>query len=282
MTRRLFPALLALATLAACADKKPALDADLAADLQLATVQPAQPQLNDGPEAAPEAKAPAPVTRQRTPTRSASPARAPRERRAATPRTDTTTLRAKAPSPVVEVAQQSAPSRFHGIGAGSSFSLATRAQVCTNSRPGDKLVATTTDAVAGDDGAMIPEGSTVVLEVASVTPGDSPESARISLRVRAVVLDDVAHSVDGDVEVTSGLERGPAAANSSDKRKVIGGAIAGAVIGQVLGRDTRSTVIGAAAGAAAGTAAAAATRKYHACLPAGARVRVTTTGPIAL
>jgi hypothetical protein len=283
MTRRLIPALVALATLVACADDKPALDADLARDLELATAQPAQPQLNDGPEQAPEMKAPVPAAQQRTPTRSTSPARAPQvARRTPAPRIDTTTLRSQAPAPAVEVEQQSAPVRFRGIGSGASLSLATRTQVCTSNRPGDKLVATLTSAVPGHDGAIIPAGSTVVLEVASVTPGSSPESAQISLRVRSVVIDDSAHPVNGDVAIASGLERGPATANNSDKKKVIGGAIAGAVIGQVMGRDTRSTVIGAAAGAAAGTAAAAATRKYHACLPAGATVRATTSQPIAL
>jgi hypothetical protein len=282
MTRRLLPALLALATVVACADEKPALDAELARDLQLATAQPAQPALNDGPIAEDETNAPAPVA-QRTPTRSTSPARVPQvARRTPAPRVDTSTLRSQAPAPAVEVEQQSAPARFRGIQAGASFGLATRAQVCTSNRPGDKLVATVTEPVIGDDGAVIPAGASVVLEVASVTPGDSPESAQISLRVRSVVLDGGAHPVDGNVALASGLERGPAAANNSDKKKVIGGAIAGAVIGQVMGRDTRSTVIGAAAGAAAGTAAAAATRKYHACLPAGASVRVTTSQPIAL
>lgn len=283
MTRRLLPALLALASLAACADDKPALDAELARDLQLASVQPAQPQLNDGPLDAPEAKAPAPVQQQRTPTQRATPARAPQvQPRTPAPRVDTTTLRAQAPAPSVEVEQQSAPARFRGIGAGISFGLNTGAQVCTNNLPGDKIVATLPDAVYGEDGARIPAGSTVVLEVASVSPGASPEEARISLRVRSVVIDGEAHAVGGDVALVSGLERGPATANNSDKKKVIGGAIAGAVIGQVMGRDTRSTVIGAAAGAAAGTAAAAATRKYHACLPAGSSVRVTTSQPIAL
>ncbi|HET9454141.1 MAG TPA: hypothetical protein VFO66_07660 [Gemmatimonadaceae bacterium] len=276
MSRRLIPALVALAFVAACSDQKPEVDAELARDLELATAQPATPQLNDGPLDAP---APAQArVESRTP-RAQSPR--PRVERPQ-PRVDTTTLRASAPAPQVEVEQQSAPARFRGVSAGTSFGLSTRSQVCTSNLPGDKFVATVTSAVVGEDGAVIPAGSTVVLEVASVTPGNTPETAQISLRVKSVVLNDEAHAVDGHVAITSDLERGPAAANGSDKKKVIGGAIAGAVIGQVMGRDTRSTVIGAAAGAAAGTAAAAATRKYHACLPAGASVRVTTSQPIIL
>lgn len=266
----------ALVIVGACSDAKPEVDAELARDLELATAQPAAPQLNDGP-----LDAPAPVR-----ARAESPrprAQSPRPRaEAPVRRVDTTTLRESAPAPQVEVEQQSAPARFRGVSAGTNIGLSTRSQVCTNNLPGDKLVATVTSAVVGEDGAVIPAGSTVVLEVASVTSGNTPESAQISLRVKSVVLNDEAHAVDGNVAITSDLERGPVAANGSDKKKVIGGAIAGAVIGQVMGRDTRSTVIGAAAGAAAGTAAAAATRKYHACLPAGASVRVTTSQPIIL
>lgn len=183
---------------------------------------------------------------------------------------------------MAESPEPRAESRSRGILAGTSFGLSTRGQVCTNNRPGDKIVATVTEPVVGQDGATIPAGSSVVLEVVSVAPGDTPESADIALRVRSIVLDGVAHPVDAAVAISSELARGPATENNSDKKKVVGGAIAGAVIGQIMGRDTRSTVIGAAAGAAAGTAAAAATRKYHACLPAGSSARVTTTQPIIL
>jgi outer membrane lipoprotein SlyB len=61
---------------------------------------------------------------------------------------------------------------------------------------------------------------------------------------------------------------------SSDRKKVIGGAIAGAILGQMIGKDTRSTVIGAAAGAAAGTAAAKMGDKGEACLAAGTPIRI--------
>jgi hypothetical protein len=177
-----------------------------------------------------------------------------------------------------------APSRTRGILAGTSFGLTTRGQVCTNgNRPGDKIVATMTDAVRGENGAHIPAGASVVLEVTSVTPGDTPESAQIAFRVRSIIIEDEAHSVDASVAVVSDLQRTEVPREGgSDRKKVIGGAIAGALIGQVIGKDTKSTVIGAAAGAAAGTAAAAASKKYDACLPAGSEVRVTTNQPITL
>ena len=49
MLRRIIPAVVALAFVAACSDQKPEVDAELASDLELATAQPATPQLNDGP-----------------------------------------------------------------------------------------------------------------------------------------------------------------------------------------------------------------------------------------
>ena len=154
--------------------------------------------------------------------------------------------------------------------------------MCTTNLPGDKIVATLDHAVIGENGAYLPAGTSVVLEVASVTPGDRPEAAQISLRVRSIVINDEAVSVPSTVAIQSDLERRARPDGGSEKKKVIGGAIAGAIIGQVIGRDTRGTVIGAAAGTAAGAAAAAASRKYDACLPAGSQARVTTSQQITL
>ena len=116
-----------------------------------------------------------------------------------------------------------------------------------------------------------------------MTPGDTPEATQISLRVRTIDINDEPVTAAADVAIVSTLERREVARNkNSDRRKVIGGAVAGAVIGQIMGKDTRSTVIGAAAGAAAGTAAAMASRKFEACLPAGSTVRITTSQQIAV
>jgi hypothetical protein len=202
-------------TLVGCSDRSPAVDAELARDLQLASAQPAQaaqPQLTDAPLDAPaprpqELRAPAPV-RTREPAR--APSRAPVRPAVSTPLPAPQSLDpapASAETPEPAPAQQSAPTRTRGILAGTSFGLSTHSEVCTSNLPGDKIVATVTGAVVGENGAVIPAGSTVVLEVASVTPGDSPESAQIALRVRSVVLDGEAHPVDGSVAIASELER---------------------------------------------------------------------------
>lgn len=269
--------LCAALALGACADNtdQALADSELARDLALVNQVPANPEFRDVPlaeaprAAAPTTKAPAPTPRPTPPRRAPTPV--------------VTRPRPVEPEPL-PVAEEPAPQpRFRGIREGTSFALSTGSRVCTNNLPGDKIVATVTSSVIGEDGAQIPVGTTVVLEVAEVFPGDSPETARIGLRVRSVLLNDEPHSVDGNVAVLSDLERSERPREGgSDKKKVIGGAVAGAILGQILGKDTKSTVIGAAAGAAAGTAAAAATRKYDACLPAGANVRVTTSQPIIL
>lgn len=157
--------------------------------------------------------------------------------------------------------------------------------MCTNSnRAGDKIVATVTSPVSGSNGAMIPAGAAVVLEVASVNSGRSAEEAQIVFRVRSVVIDDKTYDAAADVATLGTLERTKVAGEdpNADKKKVIGGAIAGAILGQIMGKDTKSTVIGAAAGAATGAAVAKAGQRWEGCLPEGSPLRLTLNAPIVI
>jgi hypothetical protein len=217
--------------------------------------------------------------------------KAPATPRASTPSRPRVTTPAPRPRPVeiIEPTEETpsvpvpAPARAPGFAAGTSFSVITRSAICTTNLPGDKIVATLDSPVQGQNGASIPAGTTVVLEVASVTPGDNPQSAQIALRVRTIMVNDEPVPVEADVTIASALERREVPRDkNSDRRKVVTGAIAGAVLGQIMGRDTKSTVIGAAAGAGAGAVAAAASKQYDACLPAGGVVRATTTRQITL
>ena len=268
-------AIVATLALAAACDRNKQSAADsaaLAADLALVQQsQPVYPQFQDTAMSTAAAKAPA------------TPARVNPEG-----------LRARNPAPrprPVEVAERPvetpaptpAPARVPGFAAGTSFAVITKTPICTTNLPGDKIVATLDSPVEGQNGASIPAGTTVVLEVASVTPGDNPQSAQISLRVRSIMINDEPVPVEADVTIASALERREVPRDkNADRRKVVTGAVAGAILGQIMGRDTKSTVIGAAAGTAAGAAAAAASRKYDACLPAGGVVRATTTRQITL
>ena len=273
--------IVALAIVSACADRnaQSLADSELARDLALVNQAPAYPQFADSAEgAAPE---PRRVDPQPQPQRRVA------RRTSTAPRVTPTVVerpRPADPDPVVEQpAPAPAPRRAPGFGAGTSFGVSTTSPVCTTNRPGDKIVGTLDHAVTGENGAYIPAGTSVVLEVASVTPGDTPDQSGLSLRVRSIVIDDRVVEVPSTVTIVSDLERREIPRTTgADRKKVIGGAIAGAVIGQVIGRDTRSTVIGAAAGTAAGAAAAAASRKYDACLPSGSQVRVTTSQQITL
>jgi Glycine zipper 2TM domain len=142
--------------------------------------------------------------------------------------------------------------------------MTTSARICTSNRPGDKLVARVSES-SGPGASKIPPGSTVVLEVAQIQYDNAhPENSQI-----------VYPGTGATATSAGGLEKIATNSKSSDMKKVAAGAIAGAILGQVLGKSTKGTVIGAAGGAAAGAAVAGATRKYEACLPAGAPLHVT-------
>jgi YMGG-like Gly-zipper len=264
---------LGLVAIGACGDRKRTANADseLTRDLQLAGQINAQPTFQDtalSPSAPARVSAPT-KTLTPTPTRTAgqdrrmSPAAAPQDVRPSIP----------TPTPLPAPTPAAAPTRE--IGAGTGIVMTSGGRVCTQSnRPGDKIVATIDSPVSGTNGALIPAGSKVVLEVASVTPGDQ---AHIDFRVRGLYVNDSLYPATGTVSPTTPLERVKVAnpdANA-DKKKVIGGAIAGAILGQIIGHNTKGTVIGAATGAAAGAVAAKTGEKYENCLPAGASLHMT-------
>ena len=267
---------LALAT-AACGESRGNTDSTLTRDLSLAgQSNAAAPQLNDTALTSPPAK----VARSKRPTTPPTPR--PHDTAASAA---TTTANSPADAAPSSPAPPPAPSQplFRGIATGATLELRTKSPVCTTNLPGDKITATVAADVSGENGATIPAGTGVVLEVAEVIPGDTPQNARVVLRIRSVLVNDRPVSVPSDVAVTSELERRQVPRDrGADRRKVVGGAVAGAVIGQIMGKNTKSTVTGAVVGAAAGTVAAAGSRQFDACLPAGGSLRATTTQPVAL
>jgi hypothetical protein len=273
---------MALAFAAGCRDRAdaPVVDSSLAQDLVLAQREgPGPVVFNDAPEGAakPAAAAPARPTPQPRPPRASAPRPRPTPRRESPPAPVASAPRApvrQAEEP--EPTPAPAPAAVAGIiGAGSRIGMTINGRVCTNTAlAGDKFTATVTTSTIGSNGAMIPAGATVVLEVASVDRADPIENSRIEFRVRTIDVNGSARQADGDVQTLAALE-GRQTVGSNEKTKVIGGAVAGAVLGQIFGRSTKSTVIGAAAGAAAGTAAARASRTSFACLPEGSPLRLT-------
>ena len=277
---------------AACSDrsaKRPSVDSDLARDLALAGTgtQAAQPTFQDtamAPAPTPAARAkqqpPAPVRTRagHTPPPKVEP---PPQRVAQAPPSQQPT-----PAPVTQAAAPApGPAPVHAeIGIGTGASLTSGSKVCTSSLPGDKMVATVNSAITGTNGAVIPAGSSVVLEVASVNPGQNGDGAQINFRVRAIVVNDKTYSATADIAPQTPLEKTKVenADPNADKKKVIGGAIAGALIGQIIGHNTKGTLIGAAAGAATGAAVAKSGEKWEGCLPAGAALRLTFSSPLTM
>ena len=287
LPRRLLLPAAALLLAAGCRDRAPAppVDSSLARDLALAQQPGTGPVVfNDAPIGAnaPAAPAPAAPTRRAEPPKVSTPRPKPTPRRESPPTPVTRTPREPAPAPVQSApAPAPAPAPSNGvIGAGAQVGMTTNAKVCAASAlAGDKFTATVSEPTIGSNGATIPAGTTVVIEVASVERADPIEDSRIQFRVRSLDVSGSSHAVDGTVATLGPLEKVQVASNN-DRKKVIGGAVAGAVLGRIFGGSTKSTVIGAAAGAAAGTAAAHATRSSDACLPVGSALRLTLSREI--
>ena len=279
----------ALLAAAACGDKAKSTastDSALARDLALAGQQTAQPTFQD------TAVAPAPAMAASAPAREApAPVRA---RVAERPevRAPRPAAQAPTPQPTPAPVQQApiptvaGPAPLHGeIGSGTSLALTSGAKVCTSTNlPGDKIVATVNEPVTGTNGAVIPAGSTVVLEVASINGGGTADSTAIVFRVKSLVVNDKMYTLAGNVSTGGQLEKSKVANTdpNADKKKVIGGAIAGAILGQMIGHNTKGTIIGAAAGAATGAAVSKSGEKWEGCLPAGAPLHLTLTGPLVM
>jgi hypothetical protein len=294
--------------LAACADRsseqRNAADSDLAHDLALvqssAVSQPIfrDTALSNAPQRRTETPTPpVPVTRpvpRPTRPREAAPPAPRRSDRPAPPR-EAARLRRVAESPPPEperTAEQPTPTEERSdaggsagaIGAGTVLVATSNARVCTRSNlPGDRLTATVNAPVRGSNGAEIPAGSKVVLEVTSIDAAEPPANGQVAVRATSVAVGDESYPASGGGTMAGPLERAPGARSaSSDRKKVIGGAIAGAILGQMIGKDTRSTVIGAAAGAAAGTAAAKMGEQGEACLAAGTPIRIVLDEAVVL
>ncbi len=277
---------LLLGGVAACGasgDEAPPLDDALRRDLSLASAATSTAPVVFGDTAAGE-PAPTPVVEPTAP-----PVASPAPRRVPAPAPRPTPERApeQAPQPAPDAPPlpapeatpapaepAPAPARRTLLAAGATLTGPTGTRVCnTTNRPGDRVVMRTTDDVRSPDGTRLPAGTPVLLELTAAT------DSTLAFRVVAVSHDGELHPVTATASVDGELEASRVS-GGSDKKKVIGGAIAGAIIGQILGKDTKSTVIGAAGGAAAGTAAAARSGTSERCLAAGATVRVVLHEPL--
>ena len=285
--RRAAIALLAAAGLLACDERaapQATVDSALASDLAMASQSDPSIVFADTAlsESSPERARSAPAPARRDPAPRPAPTPRPRPDRAApSPAPTPTPTPTPAPMPAAQPAPQPSPIG-PGIAAGTAVSLATNQQMCTDNRPGDKITATLSAPIVGTGGIVVPAGAKVVLELASTTHGTDDAEPRLAFRVRAIIAEGRSWPVNIAVATTPALDKTRRNSPGSDRKKVIGGAVAGAVLGQVLGKDTKSTVIGAAAGAAAGAGAAVATSHYVGCLSSGSALTFTVAERVEL
>jgi hypothetical protein len=275
-------------------DSTLARDTALNRDLALAGQDTAaQPQLRDvpaTPATTPAAVTPTPAgttptTRTATTGRTTTPA--PRTTTPAprtVPRTTTPTTTTTASGNTVTrnaTGGSSAGGSVGTIASGTSLALHSNARVCTNTfTVGQTFTATTSSAVTGSNGASIPAGATVTLEVTQLKRSENANDRIImEFAVRSISFGGQRYALNGSV-ADAQVDRVRNQPQSKDVQKVAIGAAAGAVLGRVLGGSTKATVIGGAAGAAAGAGVAAGTANYEGCVPEGGNITVTINSPL--
>ncbi|MDQ8155695.1 MAG: hypothetical protein P3B98_13675, partial [Gemmatimonadota bacterium] len=213
-----------------------------------------------------------------------TPAPAPKPARTAAPKP------ARAPSSApVSSASASAPAKAPApaapttgtIAGGASLSLAMGSRICTNThRAGDRATATLASSVSGTNGAVIPAGAAVTLQVTESARGENgKEGVRLAFEPISVTFGGETYSVGGRASV-AGLETVRSQTTGDQAKKVAVGAAVGALAGQLLGKKTKSTVAGAAVGAAAGGVIAAGSADWNGCVAEGGTVTVTLFGPV--
>lgn len=262
-------------------DSTLATDTALKRDLALANRDTtAQPALKDVPATTPPAVAPAPAPARTTPART-TPARTPARSTPPPPAPKTTPTGNTVTRNPVGSAGSSAGGSVGIIASGTTLALRSNARVCTNTYTvGQTFTATVANAVSGSNGAAIPAGATVSLEVTSLKRSENMNDKIVmEFAVRSVSFGGQTYPVTASV-ANADIERVRNEPKQKDVQKVVGGAVVGAIAGQILGRNTKSTIIGAATGAAAGAGVAAATANYEGCVPDGGSISVTLNSPL--
>ncbi len=283
-------ALVAALTLSACtvsdskSDTSLARDTALSRDLAMAGRDTmAQPQLNDVPATpAAEPAAPAPSATRPTTPRPArtTPKPAPKPTKPSGPEVTASgnTVTRNTPGTSASAAGGGAVGT---IPSGTDLALRSNARVCTNTYTvGQTFTASLANAVSGSNGATIPAGANVTLEVTQLKRSENVNDKIVmEFAVRSVSFGGKTYPVTGTVS-SADVERVRNQPKNKDAQKVATGAVVGAIAGQILGKSTKSTIIGAAAGAAAGAGVAAGTSNYEGCVPDGGSIAVSLSAPL--
>ncbi|MDB4889361.1 MAG: hypothetical protein JWL61_1216 [Gemmatimonadetes bacterium] len=268
------------------ADTTLASDPSLTKDLQLAGRDTAaQPALKDVPTTPVAAvPAPAPTTTRTPPMTTSRPKPVATKPKPAAPTPPTTTTTASGNTETrnpTGSASSSAGGAVGTIASGTSLSLRSNERVCTNTHHvGSTFTATLANSVTGSNGATIPAGATVSLEVTQLKRSENAtDKIVMEFAVKGLSYGGRSYPVSATV-ADAQVDRVRNQPQSKDVQKVVGGAVIGAIAGQILGKSTKSTIIGAAAGAAGGAGVAAGTANYEGCVPDGGNIVVTLNGPL--
>lgn len=270
-------ALVTTLSLGACNREKSndslAQDTSLSRDMSLANRDStAQPQLADVP-ATSSTKAPEPaVTAARRRTPSNTPAPRPRDE----PMQSVT-----ASGNTVTRTPGARETPLGTIAAGTSIPLTSNSRVCTNTNQvGQTVTASVAQSVAGSNGAVIPAGASVALEITQLKRSENAnDKIEIGFRVKSITFGGHTYPVTASI-ASAQVDRVKNEPGSKDVQKVATGAAIGAILGQILGHSTKSTVIGGAVGAAAGAGTAVATANYEGCVPSGGNITIALQGPV--
>lgn len=265
------PAAVVLLALGACGGKKDSLaqDTSLASDMQLANKDStAQPQLTDVPAAA-TTPTPAPATTKPV-TRTPTPSRSTPSRSTSSSNSSTT-----ASGNTVTKNTGGKETALGTIAAGSTMALTSDSRVCTNTNQvGQTIEGTVAQSVAGSNGATIPAGAKVALEITKLKRSENAnDKIEMDFRVKSVTFGGHTYPISASV-ASAQVDRVKNQPGGKDVQKVATGAAIGAIVGQILGHSTKSTVIGGAVGAAAGAGTAAATANYEGCVPSGGNISI--------
>lgn len=272
------------------ASNRASVDSALNRDLTLAASATSDVTIGDTAVSnAPSTPLPAPEPSRNPPPPSPRPATRPTPTRPA-PATQTVSTPSPAPSapttPVETAPAAAAPTitetpaagRGRALGAGVQLSGPTNAEICSlANRPGDRFVVSLASRVTSPDGASLPAGTPVLVEMAPMAANGD-----FVFRLRGVQVNGEFYPAEGQVQIADGTPSERTVSKGGDKGKVVTGAIIGGILGRVMGGGTKGTIIGAAGGAAAGTVAAARNTTKERCLPAGATLVTTLTAPLML
>ncbi len=163
--------------------------------------------------------------------------------------------------------------------AGTTFVGALQNTIDTGkNKVGDALTVRTLQPVRVNEKTVVPAGAAIHGQVTHVDPaGRIAGGAELTLRFTELVLSDgTSYAISSAPFRLKG--KGDAKESAAE---IGGGAVAGGVLGGVLG-GKKGIAKGAVAGAVLGTGVAVATKGDQIVLPAGQKIKVTLTAPVAI